>query len=202
MTILLFLLGGIVNRIRGGWLYDILHKYNINYLCPYVKQFNDFVFAITFSYLLGNHLNNKGLIEFAILYVSMWSGRSLGWGIYINGMIEKRVIKEEEIKIIDKIFLSKSNYPVLRNCLALSARGLIWTNCFLMGFVSLDCIFYFKTGLLLQILGLLMGPIYLLSMEICQRIPGFIRGNGWQLGEFFWGSVLWTATYLIIKPYI
>lgn len=55
------------------------------------------------------------------------------------------------------------------------------------------------TSFLIFPVGLLMGSAYLLAMEICQRIPGMVRGNGWQVGEYFWGFILWGSLAYLIK---
>jgi hypothetical protein len=65
--------------------------------------------------------------------------------------------------------------------------------------IALSDILISSESFLIFPVGLLMGSAYLLAMEICQRIPGMVRGNGWQIGEYFWGFILWGSLAYLIK---
>lgn len=195
-SIIVASVGLVINRVRGGTATDYLRK--ANWISekdsfPFVKVLNDFAFATSFMLGLGFGFDLKTLLAFTALFLAMWAGRSLGWGSYIGGMIERKVSGEKEVAAIDALVLTKKDHPVLRNTIALSLRGMIWTVCLFVGFLICDLIGFQISDLsfLIVPLGLLMGPTYFLAMEICQRIPTLVRGNGWQLGELIWGFTLW-----------
>lgn len=213
-TILLALIGALANHIRGGLLTVLRMEYLMkrygytwgqvsemvgNTLKTLGKQGNHILFALLYTtqlyvspwYLVG--------LSSVLLYAGMYGGASMGWGTYINGMISREIRDEKEITVIDSLVLKgKTDHPVLRNTVALSLRGLLWTICLSVAF-SLVSIFTKVSALLIfgiLPVGLLMGPTYLLAMEICQRIT--FRGNGWQVGEYFWGFVLWGSVAILI----
>lgn len=198
-------IGMVANRVRGGALTNL--SWDMNWINEgkesptktIGKHLNDLVFGGLFAYLCTYSFNTKFLAAFSVLTISMWVGRSFGWGTYINGIIERKVLLEEEIKWIDKLVLNKTNYPLLRNTAALSLRGLIWTTCLTAGFAIINLFnpISFKI-FALPFVGLLMGSVYFLTMEICGRHNKKVRGQGWSLGELFWGFILWGACALLL----
>lgn len=210
MTIYLILsiaiTGMIMNRVRGGGLTVL--SWNMNWTRRGVEKptksigkiGNDLVFAWIFSLLLIDGFDRYFYLSFAILFFAMWIGRSFGWGTYIGGMIEKKVTYEEEIVWIDKLILNKSNYPVARNAIALSFRGLMWTVSLVAGFLLIDTFAEVpKQILYLTPVGFLMGLCYYLTIKFADRHEFIIRGKGWSLGEYLWGFVLWGCCgYLIV----
>ena len=117
-------------------------------------------------------------------------------------MIDSTIDKNRKDAIIaDGIFFGLSDWPVLAGFIALSFRGLMWTSLLAISLILIalcHVIIDFESLLIIPI-GLLMGSAYLLAMEICQRIPGMVRGNGWQIGEYFWGFILWGSLAYLIK---
>lgn len=190
--------GLIMNRIRGGgltvlsWDMNWTNRGKEKPTKSIGKILNDVVFGFLFSLLLIDGFNSDFFFSFVILFFAMWIGRSFGWGTYIGGMIEKRVSYEEEIVWIDKLILNKSNYPVARNAIALSLRGLMWTVSLVAGFFLVDVFAQVpKQIVYLSPVGLLMGLCYYLTIKFADRHEFLIRGKGWSLGEFLWGFVLW-----------
>ena len=170
MTFILVLFGGFINRIRGGW-FDI---------GKFKKPINHILFGIIFGH---------SLFQMIVLGCSMWLGICFGWGSYIDGLINKKVQPRGDSKILDYLFLRGTNYPVLRNALALNLRGLLWSSCLAIGFYLSQN----KTCYIIVFSGLMMGFIYTLSCQIGEKL--LFRGNGWQIGEFLFGTYLWLICY-------
>lgn len=217
---IIFLLGGILNRIRGGWLTDIARSKNIIGFkdeIPHVKTFFDFCFAAFFTLYL--HLNP---ISFAILFTSSWVGRASGWGGYLSAMADEEIDhKRDDILLLDKWFRGNDE-PVLSGWAATSLRGFIWSISLYSGFALVD---HFDKDLnnsfrYISIIGLAMGTIYLFSFYLCSlrivkslyyQLSSFladlkimtkpvslVRGNGWQLGEFLFGGYLFYSIYILL----
>jgi hypothetical protein len=201
-------LGALINKIRGGLIADLYYKYLIkdgyepvaaiviseDFWKPSAKHFNCFMFAIVFTPFFGLINIAQSLFCFALLYAGMLGGSSWGWGAYINAMIDGKVdFDRTDAPIADNVFFYLIKKPVLAGWAALSVRGFMWTICISSSLVILESIGINtpSAGFLIAPVGLLMGSCYLISMEICQRIPFMIRGNGWQIGEYVFGAVLW-----------
>lgn len=191
--IIIALLGALLNRVRGGGLTDLVWKYNIaherdeTFWKKFSKHSNDIVFGLVFSFLIGFNF-----WAFLILVVSMWIGRSWGWGRYIGGIIEEKVRDEQEVEWIDNLVLNEDNYPILRNTIALSFRGLMWSLCIVFGFsiiASAGLTPLSLSFILIAPVGLLMGPTYLFTIKILDQ--KFNLGSGWGLGEILFGFILW-----------
>ena len=195
-------IGLVMNGIRGGGLTDYTWKHNIinemdeGFIKPFSKVIHDIIFAALFSYGFDVSLDGKGLLCFLTLYVAMWCGRSIGWGAYIGGLIDREVKKKKEVAFIDKLVMRKSDHPVLRNVAALSLRGMIWTVSLAVGLASLNeqC---FSVSLyqilLIAFSGLLMGVTYFLAIGFNQKLKRFTKLNfgDWRFSECVWGFVLW-----------
>lgn len=202
MIILISLLGALINRIRGGWATDIARKYKwigSKEEVPNVKAFNDIVYALIFSWVIGLKLQYSDLAVLLILFLSMWAGRSMGWGGYISAMIDKKIDHHrDDILLLDKWFRGNDE-PILSGWAALSLRGFIWSTCLYFGFLGVK---YFGYELSpnfyhIPLVGLSMGTCYLLSILICEKLT--FRGNGWQWGEIIFGGVLWGSVALLIS---
>lgn len=201
MIILISLIGALTNRIRGGWATDIARKYkwiDSKEEVPNVKAFNDIVYALVFSWVVGLKLQYSDLAVLLILFLSMWAGRSMGWGGYISAMIDKKIDHDrDDILLLDKWFRGDDE-PILSGWAALSLRGFIWSTCLYLGFLAISHLGYELSSSFYYIpfIGLGMGTVYLLAIEVCNKIT--FRGNGWQWGELIFGSVLWGGvTWLI-----
>ena len=160
---------------------------------PFGKHLHVIVFALTFAFVVPVILNPTWVTA-AVLYASMLAGQSVGWGQYINGMINKKSTGIKEIAIIDWLILDTfHDRPIFANTLALSIRGLIWSMCITVGFaiIIISTMSDPRNLSWIPSSGLMMGPLYLLAMELCQRMKGFSRGNGWQFGEYFTGFFFW-----------
>ena len=199
MIFLAAIIGAITNRIRGGALTNLLWRLRLvrngdeSFIKPFSKNLNDFIFAAIFSFILDIDLDWHGAWCFASLFTGMRLGRSFGWGVYIDDMVNKKVSQRSEIFFIDYLFLRRIDHPLLRNAAALSTRGLMWT-------LSLAISFYpfCENALWIILIGLFMSPCYLLAMDICEFFDSSKRGSGWALGEVIWGFALWGSCAEII----
>jgi hypothetical protein len=202
MLILIALIGGVMNKIRGGILTDIYWSFGKligkqwKKEVPFVKTFNDLIFAGVFicivkgNFLYISDLSYKDFGIFFTLFFSMFVGRSWGWGNYIGGIIFRRIYDQPEVKWIDKLIMNNNNYPVLRSVVALSLRGFMWTSSIAIGFYIIG------GNWLIAFIGLFMGPVYWLLTEICDKFSE--RFNGWTWGEFWWGFILWGSCFYFI----
>lgn len=199
--ILVIILGGIMNRIRGGTLTDIAWRYGWLQKpneVPFVKDFNALVYATIFSIALGFENNWQSILGFAILYGSMKLGGSFGWGGYLTAMIDKEIDhNRDDVKFLDKWFRGNDE-PVLSGWAALSIRGAMWTVSLWLGFFLVK-LFGFNISSsynFIPLVGLAMGTIYLALIETCERLT--FRGNGWQWGEIIFGAYLWGFIYYLV----
>ena len=205
-TFLIFLLGAIFNRIRGGFLTDFVCSkpslrrkivgtclWDRDKKCVrYVKVLHDIVFTLVFAPF------NSGMIA---VYLGMLAGRSMGWGAYVGGLIDDTVKDGGEIKFIDKLFLTDKNHPDIRNMAALGVRGMMWTICIAVGIkiAFMDALSLKQMGLII-ISGLPMGLIYNAVFELEERYkfstPLF---GAWGNAEIVFGGYLWSTLYLILN---
>ena len=214
--IIIAAIGAIVNRIRGGWATDIAHArgwLDKSKKIPFVKPFNALVWATTWCFYLG-----FTWYAFLILFLSMWAGGAIGWGGYIESMINKKINHDrDDLLLLDKWFRGNDE-AVLSGWAATSLRGAIWSTSLYLGFLSLTFLSYYLPPSFhyIPLVGLLMGSVYLISMKICEWISDdyykltvilsninilnfplmtkpvrLKRGNGWQLGEVLFGATLW-----------
>jgi len=211
-TIISSALGSITNRIRGGGFHYLFRRYGIDSLFG-GKNFHDAVFALWFGVLFGttydgfidgtpSYTVDLNWLVVAILFGTMWLGRAPGWGAYIGGIIDKKVKQEKEIEQIDEFILHKTDKPVLRNVIALSLRGAMWTGALALGMLAIKALTSVAVpaggALLLFVFGLLMGPTYWLAIELSEKVTKKGRAQGWPLGEYIWGGLLWGAISLLI----
>ena len=202
MELLIACIGAIMNRVRGGGLTNLAWKQNWanegdeTFWKKFSKHSNDVTFGLIFTYLIDWF--NPPI--FLILTLSMWLGRSFGWGRYIGGLIEKKVIDDEEIKWIDDLVLSKEDCAILRNIAALSLRGLIWSLLIGVGFLIISGLNISNIPLsFLWIIpvGLLMGFTYYITVTLSGKFLDN-RGKGWGLGEVLFGFILWGSIAFIL----
>tara|TARA_R110000868_G_scaffold17344_1_gene76352 strand:+ start:30228 stop:30869 length:642 start_codon:yes stop_codon:yes gene_type:complete len=213
MILFISLLGALMNKIRGGLLTvlyaDWLQKNRgLDFQTATLKaepifknsgkHLSHVVFAIVFTSAINPH--QYSLLCFVLLYSGMLGGSSFGWGGYLTSMIDRKIDHErDDVSLLDKWFRG-DNLPVLSGWAAMSLRGLMWTFCIYYSLFIFNWVVEApRPSIYIIPLGLTMGSIYLVSMEICQRIKGMVRGNGWQLGEYIWGAYLWGSLWIIIK---
>lgn len=201
----LIILGSIFNRIRGGWLTDLVDKTTTlkkiliklkiyrEKEVQHVRDLNATAFALTYCYCF-----NVEYRYMIIFYLSMRLAASFGWGGYIEGMISKKIQhNRDDVSLLDKWFRS-DRHPVASSWAALSFRGMMWSTSIYLAFAILDY-FGYEFGdsyHYIPLLGFAMGSIYLASCEIMQRITQ--RGNGWQLGEVLFGAYIWFIPTLLL----
>jgi len=202
------LLGAVMNKIRGGFIADKYCNWLIKdgyepvdaiykaerFWKPFAKHFNAFVFAVVFMFALNPIYHPQGFFCLVMFYAAMLGGSSWGWGAYINAMIDGKVdFNRTDAPIADDVFFYLIKRPVLAGWAALSIRGFMWTGCIAICFIILKSFGVIVPNKVFWIapVGLSMGTCYLISMEICQRLPFMVRGNGWQIGEYVFGAVIW-----------
>lgn len=205
--VLIAILGAVMNKIRGGLIADKYYNWLIKdgyepvdaiykaekFWKPFAKHFNAFVFAVVFMLRLDPIYQTQGLLCLVMLYAGMLGGSSWGWGGYVTAKIDKKIDHDrDDVKLLDKWFRGNDE-PVLSGWAAMSVRGFMWTGCIAISFIIMKAFGVVVPNKVFWIapVGLTMGTCYLVSMEICQRIPGMIRGNGWQIGEYVFGAVVW-----------
>jgi len=186
IELLVALLGGLVNRVRGGGILRF----------RFVKAFYDCTFACTFTLLTYPHWCLYTVIVVLGYFLTSWLGRSFGWGAYIGGILRKEIVKEEEVQWIDEVISGLHMAPVYLNTLALSLRGLMWTSSVACATLLLPDLSYL-TSLIVATVGLTMGPSYLASAYIGDKIYNN-RDLGWSIGEYVFGAVLWGSLALLL----
>jgi hypothetical protein len=207
MLIFISLLGAVLNKIRGGTLTDIsenlLLKWGYEpvdaltlsktYVKPFTKQLHAIVFGLLFAASICSEFSLQYALCAILLYAGMIAGASFGWGGYMTSAIDRKIDhNQDDVLLLDKWFRGNDE-PVLSGWAALTVRGFMWTLCISTSLAMIHLLvlelpirpFY------ITFVGFSMGSVYLLSMEICQRIPGKVRGNGWQVGELAFGAVIW-----------
>ncbi len=207
LLISITILGAVMNKIRGGLIADfylkhlVKHGYHPDYARekaekfwkPFAKHFNHVVFALVFMLALKPIYQTQGLLCLVLLSAGMLGGSSWGWGGYIDSAVEKKIDhNRDDVKLLDKWFRGNDE-PVLSGWAAMSVRGFMWTGCIAISFILMKAfgVAVPNKVFLIAPVGLSMGTCYLVSMEICQRLPYMKRGNGWQVGEYVFGAVVW-----------
>lgn len=189
--VIIFIIGGILNRLRGGGF----SKKEI----PFVKTIYDISYASIFSFIISRvgYIGSDLFYVLTILFLSMRLGRSFGWGGYINAIIFGEIDKDRsDVKIID-YFFKKSKNPTIGGTVALSVRGFIWSSCLYLGFLVINKLtllgnnFYY-----IPLIGLAMGPIYLISSLVYKVLTD--KKGGWPLAEIIFGGYLWAMIYILI----
>ena len=213
-TILSAAIGTVINRVRGGLLNEWISGKGWSAFIG-GKMINDMVFALWFTVLLGlsyqggvgseaKYDSDFNLYAMLALFAAMWLGRAPGWGDYIGNMIRKQDNGGKEIEQIDELVRSDDpdDKPVLRNTVALSLRGVMWTVPLAAGFLIAKFVAFPAISVAslipLILVGLLMGPVYLIAIEVSEKLLKRGRDMGWPYGEYFWGAVLWGAVACII----
>jgi len=201
------ILGAVMNKIRGGLIADKYYNWLIKdgyepvdaiykaerFWKPFAKHLNHVVFAMVFLLPLDPIYQTQSLLCLVLLSAGMLGGSSWGWGGYISSAIDRKIDhNRDDVLLLDKWFRGNDE-PVLSGWAAMSLRGFMWTGCIALSFILLKAFGVEVPNKVFWIapVGLSMGTCYLVSMEICQRLPFMKRGNGWQIGEYVFGAVLW-----------
>lgn len=183
---LLSLFGGFINRIRGGWFE----------LGALNKPINHILFGLTFGFQLP--MTPKILYQMICIGVGMWAATCFGWGSYIAGIIDNKNHKRGDSKILDWLFLRSDNNLIWRNTFALNIRGAVFGFFIALGFVAGEYFGYPHVNYpqIIVLAGFMMGFIYKLSCDISEHFGD--RSDGWQVGEFLFGTYLCSICYLVL----
>lgn len=187
-NILITIICGIANRIRGG-LRIKGHKLPLN------KYWFAISFACCYCWLTEWNLN-KWLI---VMIATRLGSQLYGWGEYIGCVLgaSKPTDDRHDCDLVDDIvdsirFTFKghsfklSDYPIAWGWLGLSLRGVIWS--FLIG-LAIDSIPYMFSGFS-------MGTVYYLCGLFSRKVKPLEKG-GWNVSEYVFGGIL--AIFLIIR---
>lgn len=170
MLILITILGGLVNRIRG--FYGGAGKIANDIIYGFV------IFFLTFSYPIA-----------LISIPAMSAGRSFGWGDYIGALFGYRKTKLKEVVFIDFLIKPLINFSIVWGFIGLSLRGLVWSL-----FLALPLYFYIGSNAqFLALVGLSMGVTY----KLCRMLVND-DSKAWALGERVFGSILWGTVATIL----
>lgn len=169
MIFLIMILGGFMNRIRGGWLNtglsDILNA----------AAFGALYSALTLSWV--------GILA----GIGMYVGSLSGWGRYIGYMGGIRGNWDthkgrEEVRWIDRVLSKSPLSDRWWGFCGLAIRGLFWGAC--IAALTLNP---------WALIGVTMPICYFIGISLEQVIRK-IRG-GFEYGEIIFGSVLWTFVF-------
>lgn len=196
--IIISFVGAVLNRVRGGGLHHTIERYvRFKILClrlnllakdgsfKFVKDIHALCYGLLFGYLTSYSL-------IVVYFAAMRLNFGPGWGGYIGAMIDRAIShNRRDIMFLDKWFRS-DRFPRLSGFLALTIRGLLGTIILAIPFFILTPKYF-----ILALSGLLMGLVYLISIEL----SGFFfkdRTKGWHYGEYFYGALLWGLSYYIL----
>lgn len=176
MLTLYAILGGFLNRVRGGLVHsfsDMIPSWLFKSINSVDKLIQGFIFGsikgFTISPLVG-----------LISALAMWGGAQIGgWGSYIGAMYKKDASRTE-FAPIDFIIKPLSSNAVLWGLAGLSLRGAIWG-----GLLGLVCLSIWPL-----LAGFCMGMIY----YITEKVIGI--KHAWEVSEAIFGSVLWIACFI------
>lgn len=188
-NILITIICGIANRIRGG-LRIKGHKLPLN------KYWFAISFACCYCWLTEWNINKWLIVMIATRLGSQLYGYGSAVGTLISGKITD--YDREDCELIDDILnnlkitlkghtiLLKRDYPLVWAFLWVCLRGLIWT--FLIG-LAIDSIPYMFTGLS-------MGVVYGTCGFIGRKFFNKYDKTFWNVSEYVFGGIL--AIFLII----
>lgn len=184
------ILGGLVNAIRGGqWFIwfgmneaaaDVFKKKYFWLKCDYI---NALIFGGAIYYTSSDW-------ALALLSIgTMLAGATPGFGDYIGAVGGWRTDNLQENRFIDPLISRLKRWPQIWGWAGLSLRGLWWGVCLAAPFW-----WFGRNDVALDFLcnGLFMAPAYWAAIEwMDSRVQR--RGEGWGLGEIFYGAILWSA---------
>lgn len=226
MLVLIFFLGAIFNRIRGGGLTVLIRPtVKLKAFLTKIKLWHykdtllgsltgnkvlcDIVFALTIG--LYCHFNFWGMLFLVIGHIA---GSRKGWGDYMYAIEHRKVPeKPNEIYLIDRLILDGETDAVFRGTWALNIRGIVWSFCLGMSLIACDLAGNSVSiaSSLVFFVGIPMGFIYSKTFDYCEAKPrnwmvklkltksAHSRSNGWGLGEMIFGGYFWAVIAFLIS---
>lgn len=191
--IALAIIGGLLNRWRGGWL-----------LGPGATGRRMILAAATTAWVLA--LLQSGANTEAALFASCFWGLSYlgwvpGWGSYMD-MGRSGKPDNEFLRPLLNLFFADTGNNLARDFAGMTIRGLVVTA----PAGAVLAYWYLTAGLIYAASGLAMGAVYWLAWKVGEagmfgvkfwRVKNFEAGP--PLGEFLFGTWVWTALYVGIK---
>ncbi len=182
MLISIACFGAFFNRFRGGGGTDLLNYFGIDKSFPAQKT----IYAILSAFVL------VGLDWYRLGFatVGVRAAVAFGWGSYIKGLTENKIIVRGDLEFVDKIIV-KFKFAILANLFALSVRGAIWGACVVFGVIQVQ-----DSLIVLQIKYLLLIPMFAFFFPLSYFMVRNCKDN-WGLGEMIFGAICWVCYYLI-----
>lgn len=121
---------------------------------------------------------------------------------WLKSGVNQKYMGKHDDGVTDKIFYRPVKTLRLMGVIALSLRGAFWGLCITASVLLLTLVSHaiWGTGVTFSVApvfgGMMMGSVYFLSVEIQRKIQGNAN-EGWPLGEWLFGAVLWTACTMI-----
>lgn len=198
MIFLAAILGGLFNRIRGGWL---------------LKRYHDLTNSLAFGFFAGVVLGSWEAGVMAAL--GMGLGASLGWGRYIGALGGWETRPLEEVAPIDwaiRGWRPKLEGGIYRpswklytwGASGLALRGALWGAALVLPvlFCAVANEYHLaKLSIFTWILwaGVTMPVAYMVGKVTAKLSAPYgdpnWRGKMWELGEVFYGLALWGGWY-------
>lgn len=176
-------LGAILNHWRGG------HKYPLLRHLPGSRYWLAGYYTIPAVVMVPLSL---WAIPFVIVwFAASWDGIRRGWGAYFD--LGTWPTQPDEIWWIDHVISPLHRWPVVRDTIGMSLRGLHYTvpwALLLVIAVYLGWAEYWQ-AIAMAPVGLLMGPSYCIGHHV-----EWIRQRGF--GEVTWGATVAVALWLIV----
>lgn len=144
---------------------------------------NAIAFAVTIFVMSGNWLLS------VCSMAAMWLGAAPGWGDYIGALGGWRKDSLKENKFIDKLIKKLVTWPFWWGFAGLTVRGLWWGLCLATPFWFMG---YNAVGWSFIYCGASMALVYWAAIAWMKKV-GHPAGDGWGLGEIFFGAILWSA---------
>eukprot|EP00042_Codosiga_hollandica_P045095 m.453479 g.453479 ORF g.453479 m.453479 type:complete len:220 (-) comp56936_c0_seq7:3144-3803(-) len=173
----LAVVGGMLNRARGGWLDLSSLSYASQHVLPRA------VVGLTSGSLVG--LLSRNSLLGIVIGITMWASIYVGWGAYMSvghstsdytsrtGCFDWLLGRDEESWDFTRRWV--------REFAGMSLRGLMWTAP--GGYIM----YHMGYGWQFALAGAAMGSIYSISFESPSTLINFSSGT--EMAEFLFGSV-------------
>lgn len=173
------LVGAFLNRIRGG-----LRIPGTNIKFPLNKLWQPVFYGLSMGVFcwywnLGINCYLFGFVNALCMYIGQ---QVFGWGNYVGELTNGAKSERDEAEMIDELIVHISS-PRVYGFAGLSLRGLIWT--FFLGLPLYNIPFMLS--------GASMGVCYCLAELTMQAFKKDVGKNSWNLGEWYFGFVLWLS---------